>query len=365
MCGSHSFVDIESLSVTLGNFSLKDVTLSCEKGEYHILLGPTGSGKSSLLKCILGLHRPESGRIHLDGSDITHELPERRQMGYVPQNYALFPHLNVEANLRFGLHPRKIPAGEADALVDRMCEVLNIEQLRHREVRHLSGGERQKVAIGRALGTGPKMMLLDEPFSSIDEGAKRGLWLELRQIIREVGITTLHVTHNLEEAYSLGQRQSVMIEGSLVQSGSTREIFERPANEKVARYFHYTNIFEGVAEEHSGGTRINLGHFGVEVSAKVAEGKKVKVCIRQQDIRIIKEGEAVKESLKRNMLSGEIANLFPLRDEYVMWFKIEGSPKRYDLEARFPIHMEGRHELREGKKIRVAIWEPMIMLFTE
>jgi ABC-type Fe3+/spermidine/putrescine transport system ATPase subunit len=228
MSDSDPFVRIESLNVTLGRFSLKDVTLSCARGEYHILLGPTGSGKSSLLKCILGLHRPESGRIHLDGVDITDELPEHRQMGCVPQDYALFPHLNVEENLRFGLRPRKVPAEQADSLVDRLSEVLNIEHLRKRRVQHLSGGERQKVAIGRALATQPKMMLLDEPFSSIDEGAKRGLWLELKQIVREVGITTFHVTHNLEEAYSLGERLSVMIDGNLVQSGiSTTRTYSR------------------------------------------------------------------------------------------------------------------------------------------
>jgi ABC-type Fe3+/spermidine/putrescine transport system ATPase subunit len=365
MSSSEPFLRIESLNVRLGEFSLKDVELSCAKGEYHVLLGPTGSGKSSLLKCILGFHTLGGGRIHLDGTDITNELPERRRMGYVPQDYALFPHLDVEENLRFGLVPRKIPAEQANSLVDRLCAVLKIEDLRRRKVQHLSGGERQKVAIGRALGTQPKMMLLDEPFSSIDEGARRGLWLELKRVIGEVGITTLHVTHNLDEAYSLGQRQSVMIDGALVQSGDTREIFERPANENVARYFNYTNLFEGVAEEHAGGTRVDLGHFGVQVGARVAAGRRVKVCVRQQDIRIIKEGEGIKDSLKRNVFPGEIASLIPLREEYVMWFKIEGSPKRYDLEARFPVHMEGRHGLHEGKRIKVALWEPMIMLFAE
>jgi ABC-type Fe3+/spermidine/putrescine transport system ATPase subunit len=207
-------------------------------------------------------------------------------------------------------------------------------------------------------------MLLDEPFSSIDEGARRGLWLELRQIIQEVGITTLHVTHNLDEAYSLGQRQSLMIDGSLVQSGGTREIFERPVNERVARYFNYTNIFEGFAEETPGGTRIDLGHFGVEVSEKIEPGRAVKVCVRQQDIRIIQEGGEVRDSLKRNILSGEITNLIPLREECVMWFKIAGSPNTYDLEARLPLRMEGRHRLQEGKKIRVALLEHMITVFT-
>jgi ABC-type Fe3+/spermidine/putrescine transport system ATPase subunit len=365
MCNSRPFLGVDSLDVSLGGFSLKNVTLSCARGEYHVLLGPTGSGKSTLLKCILGFHRPEGGRIQLDGREITAELPEHRRIGYVPQDYALFPHLDVEKNLRFGLRPRRIPAEQADSLVDKLCTVLNIADLRLREVRHLSGGERQKVAIGRALATQPKLMLLDEPFSSIDEGARRGLWLELREIVKEVGITTLHVTHNLDEAYSLGQRQSLMIDGSLVQSGSTREIFERPVNERVARYFNYTNIFEGVAEETPGGARIDLGHFTVEVSEKIETGRAVKVCIRQQDVRIIQEGGEVRDSLKRNILSGEITNLIPLREECVMWFKIAGSPKACDLEARLPLRMEGRHQLQEGKKIRVALLEHMITVFPE
>jgi len=365
MSGSGPFLSVDSLSVALGEFHLKGVTLSCAKGEYHVLLGPTGSGKSTLLKCILGFHRPEGGRIELDGREITNALPEDRQIGYVPQDYALFPHLNVEENLRFGLRSRRVSSGQADSLVDRLCEVLKIGPLRRREVRHLSGGERQKVAIGRALATQPKLMLLDEPFSSIDEGARRGLWLELREVVREVGITTLHVTHNLDEAYSLGQRHSLMIGGSLVQSGSKREIFERPMSESAARYFGYTNLFEGVAASTCGGARIDLGHFSVEVSAKVAEGRKVKVCIRQQDIRIVKEGEALKDFLRRNVLSGEIVNLVRLREECVMWFRIHGSPNAYDLEARLPLHMEGRHGLREGKQVRVALWEPMIAVFEE
>jgi ABC-type Fe3+/spermidine/putrescine transport system ATPase subunit len=363
MSSDDPFAHVDSLNVSLGKFSLTDITLSCGRGEYHILLGPTGSGKSSLLRCMLGFHRPEVGRIHLDGRDITDELPERRRMGYVPQDYALFPHLNVEQNLRFGLRARNAHGERPDALVDGLCEMLKIEHLRKRRVQNLSGGERQKVAIGRALGAQPKMILLDEPFSSIDEGAKRGLWFELKQLVRRLGLTTLHVTHNLDEAYTLGERLSVMIEGKLVQSGDRREIFERPANERVARYFNYTNIFDGVAEEHPEGTRVNLGHFGVVVRKKVAEGKRVKVCIRQQDIRIIKEGTAIKESLRRNVLAGEITNLFPLLEEYVMWFRVERSPKEYDLELRFPLNVEGRHSLYQGKKIRAALWEPMIMLF--
>jgi ABC-type Fe3+/spermidine/putrescine transport system ATPase subunit len=365
MSGDDLFTRVESLNVSLGKFSLTDINLSCGRGEYHILLGPTGSGKSSLLKSMLGFHKPESGRIRLDGRDITDELPERRRMGYVPQDYALFPHLNVEQNLRFGLRASNTPRERPDELVGGLCDMLGIGHLRERRVQHLSGGERQKVAIGRALGAQPKMILLDEPFSSIDEGAKRGLWFELKQLVRKVGLTTLHVTHNLEEAYTLGERLSVMIDGKLVQSGDRRAVFERPANERVARYFNYTNIFEGVSEQDPEGTRIDLGHFGVLVREKVAGGKRVKVCIRQQDVRIIKEGAEIKDSLRRNVFAGEIMNLFPLLEEHVMWFKLDGSRRKYDLELRFPLNVEGRHKLFEGKKIKVALWEPMIILFED
>ena len=233
MSGSNPFLGIESLNVTLGDFSLKDLAFSCAKGEYHILLGPTGSGKSSLLKCILGIHRPESGRIHLDGVDVTDELPEHRQMGYVPQNYALFPHLNVEENLRFGLRPRKVPAKQADSLVDRLSEVLNIEHLRKRSIQHLSGGEKQKVAIGRALATQPKMMLLDEPFSNLDPISRTTARNDLRSRHNEDRITTIYVTHNLDDAFALADRVAVMNEGRIVQVGTPDEIRGRPANALV------------------------------------------------------------------------------------------------------------------------------------
>jgi ABC-type Fe3+/spermidine/putrescine transport system ATPase subunit len=363
MVVDESFLRVESLNLALGRFALNDVTLACDGGEYHILLGPTGSGKSTLLKCILGFHEPSSGCIYLGGKEITQELPERRQMGYVPQDYALFPHLNVEDNLRFGTRARGMSAKQADLLLGRLCEILAIEKLRKRRVQHLSGGERQKVAIGRALATQPEMILLDEPFSSIDERARRGLWFELKQIVREVGITTLHVTHNLEEAYTLGERVSIMIDGNLVQSGNKQEVFERPANENVARYFNYSNLFEGVAGKHPEGTRIDLGHFSVLVSREIADGNRVKVCVRQQDIRIVKEGLPLKDSLRRNLFSGEIVDLFPLQETFLMWFRIDGSASKYDLELRFPIYVGGRHQLHRGKKIRVALWEPMIIVF--
>jgi ABC-type Fe3+/spermidine/putrescine transport system ATPase subunit len=359
------FLHVDSLHIRLGKFSLDNISLSCGKGDYHILLGPSGSGKSTLVKCILGFHKMSSGTIVLDGKNITRELPENRRMGYVPQNYALFPHLNVEQNIAFGLKARGILAHEREAIVNRLVGILKIEKLLKRRVQNLSGGEKQKVALGRALGAKPEVILLDEPFSSIDEGGKRGLWFELKQIVEEVGITTIHITHNLEEAYTLGQHLSVLIGGNLVQHGPKQDIFERPRNENIAKYLGYTNIFKGIAEEGAPGTRIGLNGFDVAVKDTVPIGKEVTLCIRQQDIKIVRENTPLKDSLKRNVFSGTIVDLFPLPEFCLMWFKLDGSEKSYDMELKFPLHIRDRHNLYPGKKVQVALWEPTIILFEQ
>ena len=161
----------------------------------------------------------------------------------------------------------------------------------------------------------------------------------------------------------MGERLSVLINGEILQHGTKMEVFDRPATERVASYLNYRNIFEGISEELGEATKIRANHFSLLVSDKIQSGKKVKFCIRQQDIKIIKEGSPVKDSLKRNLFSGEIVALFPLPEYCLMNFKIDGSPRRYDLELRFPRYLIERHSLYPGKKIRVAVWEPKIILF--
>lgn len=357
-----AFLEIESLDIGLGKFSLKNVTLSCGKGEYHVLLGPTGSGKSTLLKCILGFLKIQNGRIRLDGNNITEVPPEHRRMGYVPQNYALFPHLSVEENLRFGIRAGEVTNDRAGSTVDGLCEMLGIDHLRGREVHNLSGGEKQKVAIGRALAIRPELLLLDEPFSSIDEGARRNLWFELKRIVEQGGFTTLHVTHNLEEAYILGEHLSVLIDGNLVQSGHKQDIFERPASESIARYLNYRNIFRGRTKSHPEGTLVETEHFDVVLKRKLPLNEQVGLCVRAQDIKIIKEGVPIKDSLKRNVFTGKIVDLFPLTDYCLMWFKVDGSGREFDFEVKFPRYLKERYDLYTGRSLRVALWEPTIIL---
>ena len=355
-------LEIKSLNLSLGKFSLRNINLSCDKGEYHILLGPTGSGKTSLMKCILGFYRVTNGIIFSKDKNITNEIPERRCMGYVPQNYSLFPHLSVEENIRFGFHAKKNFIQDPDNIVDRLCSILDIHKLRNRNVHYLSGGEKQRVALARALAIQPDIILLDEPFSSIDESAKRNLWIELKTIINEIGITAFHITHNLEEAYSMGDRISVLLNGEMHQSDLTRVIFEKPATEGVARYLTYRNLFSGIAKAHNETTIVDLGHFSIVTPQKIPSGKQVKLCIMPQDIKIIKEGRPVRVSLRNNIFQVEIVSLLPLPDYFMIYAKLFESPKEFDFEIKVPRYLERKYNLCSGKKIRVAIPEKQIVL---
>jgi ABC-type Fe3+/spermidine/putrescine transport system ATPase subunit len=361
--GAH--LQVQGLSVRLGDFALADVDLECDPGEHRILIGPTGSGKSTLLRCLLGLRRIDRGRILLDGRDLTSVPPERRGIGYVPQSYALFPHLDVEQNIRFGIQARRPPAREAAALLEELCDLLGIQALRQRRVRTLSGGEQQKVALGRALGTRPRLILLDEPFSSIDEGSRRHLWFELEHVIAERGVTAVHITHNLDEAHVMGQRLTVLIDGQVAQEGSPQEIQERPAGASVARFLGYRNTFRGTAEPVAGGTRVDLGRLAITVEEPIPAGEVVGICVRPQDIKILKEDVPVQPALARNVLAGRLTRLFPQPEVCTAWFALTDSGAACDLELRFPRYLIQRHALSEGKQVRVALWEPAIILWRE
>ncbi|MDY6824420.1 MAG: ATP-binding cassette domain-containing protein [Thermodesulfobacteriota bacterium] len=358
-----AYLEVAALNLSLGGFRLSDIHLVCKKGAYRVLLGPTGSGKSSLMKCILGFHIPASGAVYLNGTDISRRAPENRRMGYVPQNYSLFPHLSVENNIRFGLPHGGKGDRDADRRVERLCGMLNIAHLRRRGIRNLSGGERQKVALARALATEPELILLDEPFSAIDEGSKRNLWIDMKKVINEIGITAIHITHNLEEAYSMGEQMSVLLNGVIHQSGTPEEIFERPATKGVARYLNYRNIFSGVARSGKGGTIIDTGDFSVFVQQPIPEGRRMEVCIRQQDIKVLKTGQPVRDALKHNVFSGRIVSVFALPEYCLIYFRINGSGRPYDFEIKLPPYLRERHHLYPDKEAAVAFWGPNIIRF--
>jgi ABC-type sugar transport system ATPase subunit len=226
---------VEHLSLNVGRFALSDVSLQVEGGEYFVLMGATGSGKSMLARCICGLARVGSGRVVIDGTDVTEFEPRRRHVGYVPQDYALFPHLSVERNLTFGLEAHGAWRRTARREIAPLVEQLGIGHLLRRSTVNLSGGERQKVALGRALAARPKLLILDEPVSALDEPTRRELCPVLRDIQRSFNVATIHICHSLEEARQVADRVGIMADGRLVQAGKLDLLAAEPAADEVKR----------------------------------------------------------------------------------------------------------------------------------
>ena len=293
-------ITVRKLKVNLGEFLLQEVNLDVRSGEYFIILGPTGAGKTVLLEAIAGLHPILDGKIWLNGKEITRLNPEKRGIGIVYQDQALFPHLSVEENIAFGLRLRKCPKNETGAKVGAMAETVGISHLLKRNPISLSGGEKQKVALARALVTEPSVLLLDEPLSALDPETKERMQRELREMHGRVKITIIHVTHDFEEAVALGHRVAVLNDGSIAQVGTPEEILRRPSSEFVARFALSRNIFTGRAEDGF----INIG--GVKLRAITEATGNVRLSLRPEDILISKE---LLQSTARNCFRGVVSDI--------------------------------------------------------
>lgn len=231
--------------------ALKGVTLEVYRGELLVLLGPSGSGKSTLLRIIAGLEHPTSGKIYMDGEDITNLPPYKRDTSMIFQHLALFPHMTVYDNVAYGLKIRKVPKDEIDRRVDEVLELVHIKHLKDRRVTKLSGGQQQRVALARSLILHPKILLLDEPLGALDLKLRKELHIELRRIHQEVGNTWIFVTHDQEEALTLADRIGIMNEGRIIQIGDKWDVYEQPKTRFVAEFIGETNIFEcRVLESH-------------------------------------------------------------------------------------------------------------------
>jgi molybdate transport system ATP-binding protein len=240
-------IRLESVSRAWPEFSIRDVTLEVARGEYLVIVGPTGAGKTLLLELLLGVYQSDTGRIFIDGRDVTALAPEQRSIGMVYQDYLLFPHLTVERNLGFGLRYARVPRREGARRVEETARLLGITHLLHRHPATLSGGERQRAAIGRALAPEPSILLLDEPLSALDRSTAKRLRDELQALHQARGLTVLHVTHDLAEARQMGGRIALINEGTLTAIGSAEELMRRPPTLFAAKFFGAVNLFEVAA----------------------------------------------------------------------------------------------------------------------
>jgi molybdopterin-binding protein len=298
-------VQVQNLQVDLDEFHLRDIALDVAPGETFVILGPTGAGKTVLLETIAGLYPSEKGCILINDEDITGLPPERRGVGFVYQDYALFPHLNVAGNIAFGLKLQGLEQSAIEKRVAETGELLGIDHLLHRRPDTLSGGEQQRVALARALVVEPGLLLLDEPLSALDPETREDLQREMACLHRELGTTTIHVTHDFEEAVALGDRIAVVHEGRIVQIGLPEEIFRRPASEFVARFVGVRNVFRGEVRRQESDHQI-LSLEGLEIAVLTNLSDTVHASLRPEDIVLSREPF---RSSARNILKGTVTDI--------------------------------------------------------
>ncbi len=292
-----SFLKLTDLSKSFGDLqAVHNLNLSVEKGEFVSLLGPSGCGKTTTLQMIAGFLEVSSGSIALDGQDITQLKPNRRGLGVVFQSYALFPHMSVGENVRFGLEMRGTDRKESEERVREALSLVRLDALAHRFPRELSGGQRQRVALARAIVIAPPVLLLDEPMSNLDAKLREDMQFELRTIQRRIGTTTVMVTHDQSEALSISDRVVVMEAGRITQIDTPYHAYERPENRFVSQFIGKANLLAGTVLANDGDAiHIDLGHDVVAVGRAALSasahgeprtGDAVTVCIRPEKVKL-------------------------------------------------------------------------------
>jgi molybdopterin-binding protein len=284
-------IRLENLHVRVGSFDLRDISFEVPPGGYALIIGPTGSGKTTLLEAVAGHANLRAGRVFMHGDDVTTLPPERRGLGFVYQQYHLFPHLSVRDNIGYGIaRHRGFPDGrDPEGRIRELADMLAITPLLDRRVRGLSGGEQQRVALARALAPKPSILLLDEPFAAVDPATRHVLRRELRELHEREGITTLQVTHDFDEALRLGDLVAVLAEGRIAQRGTPEQVFRYPNSAFVARFVGTGNVIAGTVERTEAGIlpgpfrgRFRGGNLMLDVVAE-REGP-IHAVIRPEDI---------------------------------------------------------------------------------
>lgn len=299
---------IDNLGLSLGEFTLSNLSLNVEEGEYVVVLGMSGVGKTVLLEAISGLLRCDYGSVWLDKVNITNDKIQDRPIRLVYQDQALFPHMSVKKNLEFGLHCKRKRSNDISRTVDALSRQLKLEHLLHRAPATLSGGEAQRVALGRALATNPRLLLLDEPLSALDPQSRSEIQMLLRNLHRN-GRTIVHVTHDYEEAVALASRIVLMENGTIVQTGSPTEVFRNPRSQFVARFVGVRNFIPGelIPTNNSETATFTCNGVRIAVMSKSSIGPGY-FMLRSEDIILSRQAD---ESSALNRFEGTITDMVP------------------------------------------------------
>lgn len=323
-----------------------------EDGAVTILFGPSGAGKTTLLRCIAGLERLTSGRIVFGGNvwadtrTGVHRAPQQRGVGYLFQDYALFPHLDVSANIAYGIH--KLPKSERDKRVEEMTALLHLGEVAHRRPGELSGGQKQRVALARALAPQPGLLLLDEPLSALDPATREQVREELMRLLRRLRIPAIVVTHDWQDALTLGDAMIVVGAGCVLQTGTPEEVFMRPQHRDVASAAGVDTIAHGSVDRREAGLAfVRLGSALVAAVEPESHSSEFFVCIRGEDVTL--EEGIEPRSTARNHLAGTVIRLTP-----------SGALVKVSLDVGFPLVASVTRQsaqdldLREGDTVRAV-----------
>jgi spermidine/putrescine ABC transporter ATP-binding subunit len=316
-------LSLRSVEITYGNvLALRASSFEVNEGEFVTLLGPSGSGKTSLLRAIAGFLKPSAGTIHLRGVSIAGVPTYKRNIGMVFQNYALFPHLNVEQNIAFGLEMRKVKKSEIRSRIASALQYVQLENLEKRRIHELSGGQQQRIAIARALAIQPDLLLLDEPMSNLDAQLRTSMQGELRALLHDAGVTAIYVTHNQEEALSMSDRIVVMANGEIRQIGTPSEIYNHPSDTFVAKFVGQSNIFKASATSAASGRVTAQAEWGggIEFISTRTLPQSFSAMVRPERIRIQASGGAA----STNTAEGEITNISYLGNHQLIKVAVSG-----------------------------------------
>jgi len=342
---------IEQISKSFGNNRIVDrISLEVEDKELSVLLGPSGCGKSTILRMIAGLILPDEGRILLNGKDITWLPPQQRGMGFVFQNYSIFPHMTIAENIGFGLKIRNVPASERQARQEYLLGLVGMEGMGGRYASQLSGGQMQRVALARALAYEPRVLLLDEPFAAVDAKTRIQLRHSLKKIVKEIGVTTVMVTHDQEEAFELAERVAILNKGRIEQYGYCSDIYYNPLSQFTADFVGNINFFEGQITAASE-ERCEIELFGQILVYRrgcypFQAGQQVLYGLRPEQIRVsLLEPEShengINGTIEKSMFLGDVTrysirltNKSLLDVEVLNYLFIEGMVMPYELKEQ-------------------------------
>jgi ABC-type Fe3+/spermidine/putrescine transport system ATPase subunit len=356
-------IRIEGLSILFESFKITDLNIAIEEREFHCLLGPTGCGKTLILESIMGFHKPKKGKIWIGERQVQNLPPEQREISYVPQDLALFPHLKVKENILYGIKARNLDIRAYEEYVELLIQEMKIGHLLERYPANLSGGEKKRVALLRALVPKPKLLLLDEPLSGLDPSIK----VEIEQLLKTLHSvfhpTILCVTHDFEEAYYLSDRITIFMDGMAEQVGERDDIFLRPKSKKVAQFLCAKNLYRAkLLRRDECLQRLILMVNDLQLSLPMAlcadsieEGREVDLFIRPEEVMIIREGKPVKESLKQNIFPGRIIDITDNRRYHRV--RIQAMKGEIPIEISIPNYAFRNLDLSIGKIVQVALRE--------